>query len=359
MLKKYCPVVLIILLTFTACQTNKTDKNQTDTNDAKQVVNPVSIEVTKKESGNFKVGDMIEIKVAIKDSSVFDSTKLMVENNLVDDAKIPGVITWNSKDARVGKIKLSAYFYTKGKTLSNSSFVTLLSDIVPPEQGYKVIKTYPHDKTAYTQGLLFSDGIFYESTGLNGQSSLRKVKIETGEVLKYYKLAENIFGEGLVLFNDKLIQISWQNQTGFVYNKETFAVEHEFKYPTEGWGITTDGKNLIMSDGSNTLYFYNPETFEEISRIDVYDNVGIVKNLNELEYINDEIYANIYQTDKIARINPVNGKVIAYINLENLLPESDRSPDTDVLNGIAYDAKTKRLWVTGKRWSKLFEIKIN
>ena len=200
--------------------------------------------------------------------------------------------------------------------------------------------------------------MFYEGTGLRGQSTLRKVKVETGEVLQQFDLAPNYFGEGITIFGDKIIQLTWKARRGFEYDKDTFELTREFTYPTEGWGITHDGEKLIMSDGSDTLYFWNPATFEEIGRVAVFDENGPVVRLNELEYINGDVYANVWQTNRVARINPDTGQVTGWIDLSGLLTAADRSEPVDVLNGIAYDATTERLFVTGKLWPKVFEIEL-
>lgn len=225
-----------------------------------------------------------------------------------------------------------------------------------PEYGYEVVHTYPHDPTAYTQGLFYLNGVLYEGTGLNGHSSIRKVKLETGEVLQKRDIADQYFGEGIVNWKDRLIEITWQSQTGFIYDLATFNPRSQFTYPGEGWGLTQDGKRIIMSDGTPEIRFWDPETLQEMSRIVVTDNGQPVGELNELEWVKGEIYANIYQTDRIARIDPNSGKVVGWIDLSGILKPEDRNRPVDVLNGIAYDAKGDRLFVTGKLWPKLFEI---
>jgi glutamine cyclotransferase len=223
---------------------------------------------------------------------------------------------------------------------------------------YTIIHTYPHDPNAFTQGLIFEDGVLYEGTGLRGRSSLRRVELETGEVLQIYELPNQYFGEGVTIYDDRIIQLTWQSNVGFVYDKDSFELLHTFDYPTEGWGITHDGEHLIMSDGTSTLYFWDPETFEVVNQIEVYDDDGPVVRLNELEYIQGEVYANVWQTDKIARIDPQTGHVVGWINLQGLLSQKDLPQTVDVLNGIAYDAAGDRLFVTGKLWPKLFEIEL-
>lgn len=221
-----------------------------------------------------------------------------------------------------------------------------------------VKNTLPHDRGAFIQGLVYQEGIFYEGTGLYGRSSLRKVTPETGNVIQEINLAPNIFGEGITIWGDKIIQITWKSRKGFVYDKNTFERLATFSYPTEGWGITHDDTRLIMSDGTATLYFWNPETLAETGRITVTDHGVPVTQLNELEYINGEVWANVWQTNKIARINPETGTVTGWIDASGLLSAEDLTQQVDVLNGIALDAETGRVFITGKLWPKIFEIEL-
>jgi len=226
-----------------------------------------------------------------------------------------------------------------------------------PVYGYRIVKTYPHDPEAFTQGLVYVDGVLYEGTGLNGRSSLRRVDLESGRVLQRRDLAREYFGEGIAVFGKRIIQLTWQSRVGFVYDRESFALQRQFSYPTEGWGLTHDGKSLIMSDGTATLRWLDPETFAETRSLEVRDQNGPVVRLNELEFIRGEIYANIWLTDRIARIDPQTGRVTGWIDLRGLLSPAERQSSADaVLNGIAYDAANDRLFVTGKLWPKLFEI---
>jgi glutamine cyclotransferase len=244
------------------------------------------------------------------------------------------------------------------KTDSGAVGLVTVSDEIPV-YGYKILKTYPHDPKAFTQGLVYyKDDILYEGTGMWGESSLRKVDLKTGQVLQIHTLPGDIFGEGITLWGDKIIQLTWQHRKGFVYDRETFTLLREFSYPTEGWGITHDGTRLIMSDGSATLFVWDPETLQEIGRIEVRDDKGPVVRLNELEYIRGLIYANVWQTDRIAIIRPDDGRVVGWIDLSGLLAPEDRHARVDVLNGIAYDAEGDRLFVTGKYWPKLFQIQL-
>ena len=223
---------------------------------------------------------------------------------------------------------------------------------------YRIVHTYDHDPEAFTQGLFYADGFLYESTGLYGHSSLRKVALESGAVLSSHLLADHYFAEGITLWDDQIIQLTWRAQVAFVYAKETFKQLRRFSYPTEGWGITHDGSRLIMSDGSAILRFLDPDTFEQVESIEVHEEAKSISLLNELEYINGEIFANIWQSDRIVRINPDTGAVTGWIDLEGLLKSVGGSESADVLNGIAYDAARDRLFVTGKLWPKLFEIEL-
>lgn len=233
-------------------------------------------------------------------------------------------------------------------------------EVVLKSSSYDIINTYPHDQNAFTQGLIYHNGFLYEGTGLNGESSLRKVNLQTGEVLQKYELAEEYFGEGITIWNDKIIQLTWQSKKGFIYNLETFEKLGEFSYNTEGWGLTHDDKYLIMSDGSDKLFFLDPETFTEVKRIRVHYQNRYIKRLNELEYINGEIFANVWFTDQIIRINPETGEVTGYLDLQELTAnEPNLSHNNNVLNGIAYNPQTNHLFVTGKLWSNLYEIKLN
>ena len=223
---------------------------------------------------------------------------------------------------------------------------------------YEVIQTYPHDPGAFTQGLIIHEGFFYESTGLYGQSSLRKVVIESGEVLQQSDLPSEYFGEGLTIWEDNLVQLTWRENVGFVYDLADFSLKDQFTYSTEGWGLTHNGSDLIKSDGSATLFFLDPETYQITDRITVTYRNDPVNRLNELEFINGEIFANIWQTDNIVRIDPQTGNVLSWIDLAGILAEDSTTANTDVLNGIAYEAETNRLFVTGKNWPFVFEIRL-
>ncbi len=223
--------------------------------------------------------------------------------------------------------------------------------------GYEIVRSYPHDRQAFTQGLVYRDGVFYEGTGLNGRSSIRKVKVETGEVLQIRSLDERYFGEGITEWRGSLLQLTYKAGIGFVYDLASFKQMKTFAYRGEGWGLTHDDTGLIMSDGSPELRFIDPETLKETKRLTVRQDGRPVENLNELEYVNGEIYANVWTTDRIVRISPADGRVTGVVDLSGLLSPSERS-GTDVLNGIAYDAAGGRLFVTGKLWPRVFQIKL-
>lgn len=254
-------------------------------------------------------------------------------------------------------------------------FLSCIPKAGTPIYTYKVITSNPHDNYAFTEGLAYKDGFIYESTGIPGHSSLRKVNILTGEIQLNIKLEDKYFGEGITIFNDKIAFITESSRTGFVYSLDSLNFIKEFKYSTKGWGITWDNEFLIMSDGSDKLYYLDPDSFEKVKELKVTDNGKPVKNINEMEYIKDEIWANIWPTDRIVRISPKDGKVVGWIECKALLSEDDKSqigwsliegvqkPSIPLnqeacLNGIAYDILNDRIFVTGKLWPKMFEIKI-
>ncbi len=259
------------------------------------------------------------------------------------------------------KLQLTVIVIAVLAVVVGASIIVLLNqepaDTTPVNYTYEVVNMYPHDPDAFTQGLIMENGVLYEGTGLYSSSTLRRVDLETGNVLQSHALSNDVFGEGITVFGSKIIQLTWQSRKGFVYDKQSFDLLEEFDYSTEGWGITTDGTQLIMSDGTANLYFLDPETFEVTGQIEVRNGTAPVIRLNELEYIDGEVYANVWQTDKIAIINPDTGQVTGWIDLAGIYnPETHSSGN--VLNGIAYDSEGDRLFVTGKRWSQLFQIKL-
>jgi glutaminyl-peptide cyclotransferase len=227
-----------------------------------------------------------------------------------------------------------------------------------PVYGYRVVHVYPHDHNAFTQGLEYRGGFLYEGTGLNGRSSIRKVELESGKVLEEVPVDSKYFGEGITVLNQQLLELTWRSHRGFVYDRKTFQLVRDFDYPGEGWGLTNDGQRIYMSDGTAEIRYWNPSSLQEVRRVTVHDGPRPVEFLNELEYVRGEIYANVWQTDRIARIAPGDGHVTGWIDLAGLLTQAELADGADVLNGIAYDARGDRLFVTGKLWPKLFQIEL-
>ena len=310
------------------------------------------------DGAEFSSGEEIKMVLSLRGDKEPDSVRVFFDGKALitlHDSILEYSI--DTESARLGKIPLKIMAYESGKRPQIlTHFISLKSDIKPGIYSYRVVNDYPHDKTAYTQGLLYHNGYFYESTGQEGQSSVRKVEIETGEILKIHNLESKFFGEGLVIYDGRLFQLTWKNKVGFVYDLQTFEEIRRVHYTTQGWGLASNGEQLIMSDGTNKIYFLEPEYFTVVSSIEVYDNERPVWQLNELEYINGELWANIYMTDRIARIDPSNGKVLAYIDLKGILPDRYDHSELAELNGIAWDSENKRLFITGKNWPRLFEI---
>ena len=302
------------------------------------------------------IGDSIHLSLHFDKKP--DTVSVFIDGNFFSYASSLDKFSFDTKKFRTGHHQLLLISQYGNQKETDSYNFTLLSDIKPPVEKVKVVKVYPHDKKAYTQGLLFDNGFLYEGTGQWGESSLRKIKLPDYEIIQSYNLPDNVFGEGIVLYKNEIIQLTWQSRTAFVFDKEKFTLKNKFTYTTEGWGITNLGEQLIMSDGSNTLYELDPNTFTVTDKIEVYDNVRGITNLNELENINGLIYANVYQTDTIVVIDPANGKVLKKIDCSGLLTDEDKFPSIDVLNGIAYDHKSGKIYITGKNWPKLFEVKM-
>lgn len=314
------------------------------------------------EDAEFRLKDQVKISLSAENSNnPVDSVKIFFDGK---EVKVLKSAPWefslpSSLTITTGRKSVKAVAYGKGKVGNVTHFVNIYSDVVPAKNGYRVVHTYPHDKEAFTQGLFYNNGVLYEGTGQEAGSSLREVDLATGKVLRQHNLDPALFGEGITLFRDRIYQVTWRNKVGFIYNKSDFSLVNKVFYQTEGWGLTTIDNRIVMSDGTNVLYFLDPETFTVASRLEVCDNKKKVDQLNELEYIRGEIWANIWQTDLIARIDPSSGKIKAYIDLSGIFPESERrKTDADVLNGIAFDQQTGRIFITGKRWPKLYEITI-
>ncbi len=352
-----------VMLSFLSCSSGNSSINKSENQTHKDlpVKKKISVINDPKPNSDFITGDLVTITVSRLDTSVIiDSVQFFVDGVIVGTSTGTELTyAWNSSEAKAGRRNIKTITYSKNHPKEvNAISITMFSDFVPRQYGFQIIHTFPHDQDAYTQGLVFDLGFLFESTGQYGKSSLRKIEPETGKLISSKNLPPDLFGEGVCIFKERIIQLTWKSRIGFVYDKKSFELINKIEYQTQGWGITSDGEKLIMSDGSNTIYFLEPEYFTELSRIEVYDNKGPVNNLNELEFINGEIYANVYQTDKIVRIDPLTGKVLAWINMEGLLSKKDYHKKIDVLNGIAYDQGKNRLFVTGKMWPKLFEIKL-
>lgn len=306
-----------------------------------------------------QINQELILKVDEKNNKPIDSVQFFINQEKIStNQNIETVI--NILKYRLGKHSLKAVVYYEGKSKELLNDIYFLADTEPEIYVYEIIKTYPHDKNSYTQGLEFYNGFLYESSGHYGKSSLRKVKLETGEVLQKIDLDKKYFAEGMTIFNQKIFQLTWREGLGFIYNLENFNLEKNFPYQKsiEGWGLTHNETHLIKTDGTEKIWFLNTENQKEEYFIEAYTDQRKVEQLNELEFINGKIYANIYQQNSILIVNPENGKVEGVANLNGLKNLVEQHEELDVLNGIAYDQKTDRLFVTGKNWSKLFEIKL-
>jgi len=307
-------------------------------------------------------GEKVMIIFSMRDSSqLLDSIVLQKDGKIWETLySSPHQIPWDTKELNPGQVRFKAIAYYKDFLTERESFaVNILSDIDPVEYSYKVVNVYPHDRVAYTQGLYYEDGYIYEGTGQYAQSTLRKTILKTGELVNSVNLPDDVFGEGIAIFEDKIIQVTWKARLGFIYDKNDLSLLRKINYPiSQGWGITYDGNYFYMSDGSNIIYKLETEYFTEQDRIEVYTNQGKAGFLNELEFVNGNILANVYGQDHVLVIDPLTGKVHGKINLAGLLQAGDRDRNTDVLNGIAYNPSNNHLYVTGKNWPKLFEIEL-
>ncbi len=357
-----CIVVFILSCTDGKDSNNIQQNNSTAISEinrpAKRLVN-----MTLSGGHKYNVGKKIEVKVDLSvDSSEVDSVRYLFNNTIVKPLKgESGVIVLDTKAMLPGNYYLVSSLYKDGKVFYTKDLtVKLLAGNTPKQRSFKIVNVFNHDVKSYTQGLLFDKGHMYEGTGMRGRSVLKKLDYESGQVLKEKKLPYEHFGEGVAIVGDSIFQLTWKSQRVHVYNKNSFKEIAVWPYPTvmDGWGLTYDGTSLIMSDGSNTLFYINPKDFTLEKEINIYDDKGPVNQLNELEFVNGLIYANVYQTDNIVIIDPDKASVIELINLKGLLRPEDRHTDIDVLNGIAYLQNEDRLFVTGKNWPKLFEIKL-
>jgi glutamine cyclotransferase len=322
----------------------------------------VSIITVQPAKNSYVFGEKVSVNVKTKNrDGQIENIKLFFNNQLIKDSKELDFTVENVLIDILGSGNFTVETVkTDGLKNSRSLVINSISNVVPEKFTYKIVNTFPHSKKHYTQGLEFYNGFIYEGTGENGSSGIFKTILHTGNTVQSKMLAEKYFGEGITILNDKIYQLTYRDQKGFVYQLSDFAVIDSFQFKSkEGWGLTNDGTNLIMSDGTHVLTWLDPNNFSVVKTLQVANNKGIVNYLNELEYINETIYANVYTTDLIVQIDPKTGKILSEINMAGLIDIYKNTEEKiDYLNGIAYDKKTDRLFVTGKLWPKMFEIKI-
>ena len=348
-MKKYNFLFIILLgVILTNCGGAKKENNSIFTFDSSQF------------KEQYQSEESIELALLNPETLSVDSVVYFVNDTKIGTRKGLDKLAFNFKDQKLGYQNLKVIVYYEGELTEVTDRVELVSNVEPKLLQYTIVNTYPHDIHAYTQGLEFYRDTLYESTGQKGASFLRKYDYKTGKVFKQNDLEAIYFGEGITIINNKIFQLTWQEKTGFVYNVNTFKLQKSFKYDKdiEGWGLTNDGKYIYQSDGSEKIWKMDPNTLKMISYINAYSLSTKVTAVNELEWIEGKIYGNVYQKDAIAVINPQTGAVEGILNLADLKTKITQLPDTDVLNGIAYNPKTKTIFVTGKNWDKMFELKI-
>jgi len=302
-----------------------------------------------------QVSKSLHIDVVEKNSNPIDSIQYYINGNIISNPEGLDISKY-----KLGKQAISATVYYQGKRKILNNTIYFLAASAPVIYTYNILNEYPHDPDAFTQGFEYFNDYLYESTGERGGSSLRKVELETGKVLQKIDLDKEYFAEGLTILNGKIYQLTWQQRIGFVYDLEKFELEKTFDYEQskEGWGLTNDGNKLIKTDGTERMWFLDAETLEELTFIETYTNKRKAEKLNELEYVKGKIYANIWQQNSILIVNPKNGAIDGIVNLKGLQEKAGQKGSDNVLNGIAYDKENDRLFVTGKRWSKVFEIEL-
>jgi glutamine cyclotransferase len=346
--KQLNKILSALVLTFIAISSCKKD------NKAVYFLSPV-------EGASVLSGESITLKTDAEPGD-FDSVRYFVDSKMVASRRDTQSVNFPTTGLPFGGRLLTAIIYRGRDSVEVTTNIQLLPSKAPIKYSYSVVNTFRHDTSSYTQGLEYHDGVLYESDGEYGQSSLRKVDYRSGNVLKKIDIPSQIFAEGITLVGNKIIMLTWQSKVGFVFDKDTFTKLGEFPYTVgngQGWGLVFNGSQLLCTDGSNVIYQLNKDTYQQEGAIEVYDSKGPVNNLNELEFIDGKIYANIYQQDRIVIIDPKTGEVEAELNLSDLAPYADRLETGLVLNGIAWDAQSKRLFVTGKKWNKLYEIKLS
>ncbi|WP_293742657.1 glutaminyl-peptide cyclotransferase [uncultured Pedobacter sp.] len=313
---------------------------------------------------NVPSGNEFDVKVLFGADQKVDSVVYLIDTVKVASKTDTLALKLKTNGLKLGNHLLTAKIFGEGKSEDITSNINVLAGQAPAEYTYKVIRSLPHDTASYVEGLEYHDGFFYESAGDYGHSSLRKVDPATGKILQQTDLDKQYFGEGMTVIGNKIIQLTYREKVGFVYDKATFKKLSEFSYTTgrEGWGLAFDGEKVLNTDGSNTIFFLDKNTYQKIGSIDVFDNKGPIQNLNELEVIDGKIYANVYTTNEIMIINPETGAVESKIDLSGLLPadyfKTDDEKNNNVLNGIAYDKTGKRLFVAGKKWPHIFQIEL-
>lgn len=310
--------------------------------------------------GQYKPQETLPLTVTGGENTVVDSVVYYLNDTKAGTVKGNVKLEASLKDLKFGYQNIKAIIYHEGKTSEAVSRIELVSDVEPKLLNYEIVNTYPHDKTSYTQGLEFYRDTLIEGTGQYQKSVLRKNNLKTGEAYKQIALDGKYFGEGITIFNNKIYQLTWKEKTGFIYNAGNLAKEKDFSYfrDVQGWGLTHNEEHLYQSDGTEKIYKLDPATLKEVDYVNVYTNTRKIKDINELEWIDGKIFANLYQTDLIAVINPGTGAVEGLLNMADLKTKITKEPDTDVLNGIAYNPKTKTIFVTGKNWDKIFEIRL-
>jgi len=314
---------------------------------------------------NVPSGNEIEVKVQFGNDRKVDSVVYLLDTVKIESKKDTSILKLKTAGLKLGNHLITARVFGDGKSDDLTTNINVLSNIEPVQYTYQVVKTLPHDTSSYVEGLEYHDGYFYESAGDYGHSSLRKVEPATGKIVQKTELDKKYFGEGITVIGNKIIQLTYREKIGFVYDKATFKKIGEFPYnhgTQEGWGLYFDGDKVLNTDGSGTIFFLDKNTYQPTGSIDVFDNKGPIKDLNELEMIDGKIYANVYTTNDILIINPTSGAVEARIDLSGLLPQgyfkTEDEIGNNVLNGIAYDKASKRLFVAGKKWPHIFEIKM-
>jgi glutamine cyclotransferase len=354
-----CFFSLLILLSASCC--NK--KTRISNSPAPAVFSvPVAKLIAPREGETFRCGDSVALRLRINTDSLAYIDSATIASGIADrQLRVEGFekLYWQSGKARVGKNTLKVNLFRRGQKETHAVNIILLSDRVPADYRYRVIRQFPHDEEAWTQGLVYDNGVLYESTGLEGKSTLRIVDLKSGIPIRRIDLEDQFFAEGIAIFRDQIYQVTWTSQVGFIYNRETLEVIRKFNYPIkQGWGLTCGENRLIMSDGSAQLYFLEPEYFTQVDQIEVFDNKGMITNLNELEYIHGKVLANIWYKSIIVIIDPESGKITGRIDLEELIPPSCKGDSNKVLNGIAYNSLNGHIYVTGKYWPVLYELEI-